>query len=126
MSARHNKAKPALVDACGVGVDLVSGWYENQVQLDGTVERVLIKAGIFIDSVIRGRGASVATAAGGLRLQKGDQVIQAGSIVVMSLKDATDALVGERGSEVALLVERRYRRGNRTQYSRFHITVTRS
>ncbi len=88
---------------------------------------------IFIDSVIKGRGASAARAAGSMQLQEGDQIIQAGSVVVRSLQDATDALVGERGSEIVLLVERQYRRGSqpfqlwvKTRHSRFNITVTRS
>ena len=124
--ARNIKAKPAPVDACGVGVDLVSGLYENQLGTDGKCVRVLIKSGIFIDSVVRGRGASAARAPGGQQLQKNDQIIQAGCVVVVSLQDAADALVGERGSDVVLLVQRLYRRGKTTESARFYMTVTRS
>ncbi len=125
--ARNIKAKPArVVDACGVGVDLVSGLYENQLGTDGKYVRVLIKSGIFIDFVHRGRGASAARAPGGQQLQKNDQIIQAGSVVVVSLQDAQDALFGERGSDVVLLVQRLYRRGTKTESTRFYMTVTRS
>ena len=85
-----------------------------------------LKPGIFIDSVVRGRGASAARATVGQQLQRGDQFIQAGSVVVTSLKDATDALVGKRGSEVVLLVQRQQRRGKTMESTRFYITVARS
>jgi len=110
----------APVDKCGVGVYLVSG-----LMKDGKV----VKPGIFIDSVVAGRGASAARASDGqhlVKLQKNDQIIQVGTVVVSSLEDATDALVGERGSEVVLLVQRLIRRGRRTDTTRFYITVTRS
>ena len=122
----QTKPKTGFVDACGIGVELVSG-------LPFDILWSSWKSGIFIGSVIKGRGASTARAAGSMQLQEGDQIIQAGSVVVRSLQDATDALVGERGSEIVLLVERQYRRGSqpfelwvKTRHSRFNITVTRS
>ena len=122
----QTKPKTGFVDACGIGVELLSGLPFDALWLSW-------KSGIFIDSVIKGRGASAARAAGSMQLQEGDQIIQAGSVVVRSLQDATDALVGERGSEIVLLVERQYRRGSqpfklwvKTRHSRFNITVTRS
>ena len=113
MDARSIKDKPALQDSCGIGVDLSSGmcfiFLKNGIhkyaQRDEKDLKCL-KPGIFIDSVVRGRGASAARATGGQQLQRGDQIIQAASVVVTSLKDATDALVGRRGSEVVLLVQR--------------------
>ena len=122
----QTKPKTGFVDACGIGVELLSGLPFDALWLSW-------KSGIFIDSVIKGRSASAARAAGSMQLQEGDQIIQAGSVVVRSLQDATDALVGERGSEIVLLVERQYRRGSqpfklwvKTRHSRFNITVTRS
>jgi hypothetical protein len=125
----QTKPKTGLVDACGIGVELV-----NIIPL--SFFGLQSKSGIFIDSVIKGRGASAARAAGGLQLQEGDQIIQAGSAVVgRSLQDAAAALVGERGSEIELLVERQCRRHSKyvglwektqSKSSRFYITVTRS
>jgi hypothetical protein len=126
MHVSQTKPKAGFVDACGIGVELVSGLPFDAFWLSW-------KSGIFIDSLIKGRGASAARAAGSMQLQEGDQIIQAGSVVVRSLQDAADALVGERGSEIVLLVERQYRRGSqpfklwvKTRHSRFSITVTRS
>lgn len=128
MEARNvSQAKPktGFADACGIGVELVSG-------LPFDAFWISWKSGIFINSIIKGRGASAARAAGSMQLQEGDQIIQAGSVVVRSLQDATDALIGERGSEIVLLVERQYRRSSphfqlwvKTRRSRFNITVTR-
>ena len=126
MSAKNIKNKPALKDSCGVGLNLVSGLTEKVLGEDGKYSTVLIKSGIFIESVVRGRGASAAKAAGGQQLRIDDQIIQAGPTVVTSLKDATDALVGERHSDVLLLVQRLQRRGKKMESTRFYITVTRS
>jgi hypothetical protein len=132
------KHKPALKDSCGIGVDLSSGmcfiFLKNGIHKYAPLHVLppdhedfpSFKPGIFIDSVVRGRGASAARATGGQQLLKGDQIIQAGSIVVTSLKDATDALVGQRGSEVVLLVQRQQRRGKTMESTRFYITVARS
>jgi hypothetical protein len=126
MPAKNIKNKPALKDSCGVGLNLVSGLTEKVLGEDGKYSTVLIKSGIFIESVVRGRGASAAKAAGGQQLRIDDQIIQAGPTVVTSLKDATDALVGERHSDVLLLVQRLQRRGKKMESTRFYITVTRS
>jgi hypothetical protein len=133
MDARSIKVKPALQDSCGIGVDLINGMcfrletngIHKYAQRDEKDLKCL-KPGIFIDSVVRGRGASAARATGGQQLQRGDQIIQAASVVVTSLKDATDALVGRRGSEVVLLVQRQQRRGKTMESTRFYITVARS
>ena len=126
MPAKNIKNKPAFVDACGIGLNLVSGLTESVLGEDGKYSTALIKSGIFIDSVVRGRGASAARAAGGQQLRKDDQIIQAGTPVVTSLKDATDALVGERHSDVLLLVQRFKQHGKKMENTRFYISVTRS
>jgi len=89
---------------CGIGVVLIQ---------DGP--------GVFIQTVHKGRGAEAARGAGNKKLEPRDRIIQAGPVVVTTLAEATEALVGRSNSQVELLIQRKIGKGS----FRFYITVTR-
>ena len=108
VKCRNDVSCPAIQHhddgVCGIGVVLIQ---------DGP--------GVFIQTVHKGRGAEAARGAGNKKLEPRDRIIQAGPVVVTTLAEATDALVGRSDSQVELLIQRKIGTGS----LRFYITVTR-
>jgi hypothetical protein len=105
---RNDVSRPAIQHhddgVCGIGVVLIQ---------DGP--------GVFIQTVHTGRGADDARGAGNKKLEPRDRIIQADTVVVTTLAEATKALVGRRDSQVELLIQRKIGKDS----FRFYITVTR-